>query len=359
MARDGKAHAMHRTILLAAALAALAAPAEAQEVKHFKAWTAVCDNLKTCSALGYTEQGTDNDAFIRVTRAAGPAAEPVVRLKTALAEGDDGKAPLAWRIGVDGATPAGLEAVAARAGDDDQRRAELTPSQSRALIAALRNGSMLSLKGGKVQIDIGLSGSSAALLWIDDRQGRVGTVTAMAARGARPASAVPAAPPAPVIRPAPAVSQAGLPSKPPKAILASPQRKDCDSDTALSQDPLVARLGPGQVLWGAPCSAGAYNLLSILFVADEAGKAAREITAPDAQAADPNADDELMNIDYDAKTRTLTSFSKARGLGDCGSQASWVWDGKAFRLLDETVMPDCEGVTLDDWPSLYHAVVAP
>ena len=346
---------MQRILLLAAALAASAAAAGAQEVKHFKAWTAVCDNLKTCSALGYTEDGTDNDAFIRLSRAAGPGASPMVSLGLDPSSSD--KAPLSWRVGVDGATPAGLEAVAMK-DVDGVLRARLSPAQSAALASALRNGTQLSLSGGGVRVSIGLSGSSASMLWIDDRQGRVGTVTALAARGPKSASAVPAAPPAPVVRPAPAVSQAGLPAKLPKAILASPRLKDCDSEDALSQDPLIARLGPGQVLWGAPCSAGAYNLLSVLFVADEAGRGAREITAPDAQAADPNADDELMNLDYDAKTRMLTSFAKARGLGDCGSQASWVWDGKAFRLLDETVMPDCKGVTSDDWPSLYHAVLA-
>ena len=154
-----------------------------------------------------------------------------------------------------------------------------------------------------------------------------------------------------------ALSQAGLPAKLPAAIRASPKLKDCDAE-AIGQDPTIARLGPGQVLWGAPCSAGAYNLLSVLFIADEAGRGAREIIPPDAQEPNPDAGDELMNIDYDAKTRTLTSFAKARGIGDCGVQSSWVWDGKAFRLLDETVMPDCQGVGSDDWPSLYHAVLA-
>lgn len=294
-----------------------------------------------------------------MTRAAGPGAEPVVVLKTELGDGDDGKAPVAWRVGVDGAAPAGLESVPARTGEDDERRAQLTPGQFRALIAALRAGSVLSLTGGRAKIDISLAGSSAALLWIDERQGRVGTVTALAARGAKPASAVPAAASAPAIHPAAAAPQDRLPTKLPKAVLAGPALKDCDSDNAISQGLLVARLGPGQLLWGAPCSAGAYNQRSVLFIADEAGQGAREITPSEADTArDANADDELMNIAYDAKARVLTSFAKARGLGDCGSTASWVWDGKTFRLLDETVMPDCAGVTSDEWPSLYHAVVA-
>ncbi|WP_175724569.1 DUF1176 domain-containing protein, partial [Burkholderia ambifaria] len=54
---------------------------------------------------------------------------------------------------------------------------------------------------------VSLSGLNAALLLIDDTQGRIGTVTALLRKGTRPASSVPAAPalpPAPV--PAPRVA---------------------------------------------------------------------------------------------------------------------------------------------------------
>jgi hypothetical protein len=64
-----------------------------------------------------------------------------------------------------------------------------------------------------------------------------------------------------------------------------------------------------------------------------------------------------MNVEYDPKTRTLTSFAKARGLGDCGSNQTWVWDGQAFQLLSETDMPQCRGAPPDDWPSRYVAKV--
>jgi hypothetical protein len=345
---------MYGALLLALAIAGAAGSAAAQEVQHFRAWTAVCDNLKTCSAYGYTDEGADNDAFIRLARTAGPDAAPAITI--GVSGGEDDAARIAWRISVDGAAPTGLEATRTRAADGG-RRAVLSPTQSRALAEALRNGASMKLQGGKATAQIGLSGSSAALRWIDDRQGRVGTVTALVARGSKPAAAVPAAPLPPVIRAAPAAPQDLLPDKLPAALGTSPILKDCDAE-AMGEPPTVARLAPGLILWGAPCSAGAYNLVSVLILADEAGRGAREITPPDAQAADPNADNELMNINYDPATRTLTSFAKARAIGDCGAAATWVWDGKAFQLLDEAVMPDCQGVGADDWPSLYHAVRA-
>jgi hypothetical protein len=349
---------MFRTLVIAIGALALAGAARAQAVKSFKDWSVVCDNLRTCSAFGYTEEGADTDAFIRIVRPGGPAGTPRVTLRADAEDGDDGKAPLTWRISVDGQVPPSLAAVAARAGESE-RRAELTPAQSAALIGALRSGAALTILGGKAPIAISLAGSSAALLWMDDRQGRVGTTTALVARGPKPASAVPPAPAPPMVRAAPPAPQTGLPTKLPALIRNDRRLKDCDDPEAAKFDPIVARLAPGEFLWAAPCSAGAYNLLSVLFVADEAGRGARELIPPDAEAPNPDADDELMNIDYDAKTRTLSAFAKARGLGDCGAATRWVWDGKAFALLDEQVMPDCRGVTADDWPSLYHAVRAP
>jgi len=348
---------MQRAIVLAAAILALASPADAQAVKSFKTWNAICDNLKTCTAFGYTDEGADAAAFIRLARAAGPAAAPKITLRAETEDGDDGSRPLAWRVAIDGAIPAGLRNVVTK-GSDGERRAELSPVQAAALLAALRNGAQLSLLGGKAPIAMSLAGSSAALLWIDDQQGRVGTVTALAAKGAKPASAVPPAPAPPAIHPAAAVSQTGLPAKPPGPILANPEMKTCDDPGARGDDFTIARLGPGQVLWGAPCSAGAYNFSQMLFVADEAGRGASLIVPPDAEATGSDTDKEVVNVDYDAKARILFSFDKGRGIGDCGASIQWVWDGRAFRLLDETVMPNCLGVIADDWPSLYHAVLA-
>ena len=75
--------------------------------------------------------------------------------------------------------------------------------------------------------------------------------------------------------------------------------------------------------------------------------------ASDVGGAPP--DDELMNVSFDPKARTLSSDAKGRGLGDCGSEATWVWDGQAFQLLSETEIDACRGVLPDDWPSRYVA----
>jgi hypothetical protein len=63
----------------------------------------------------------------------------------------------------------------------------------------------------------------------------------------------------------------------------------------------------------------------------------------------------MINPGFDTETATLSTFAKGRGPGDCGTEAGWTWDGKAFRVTLYRSMPYCRGVTLDDWPVLYRA----
>jgi hypothetical protein len=355
-ARLGEASSMQNAIHMALALAiGLAGAVNAQEVKHFKTWIAACDNLRSCAAYGFSDDSADDLGYLKLTRAGGPNATPRVVLQALDLNGDD-KPALKWRILVDGSAPPGLAGLNTRT-DDTGPRVELSTDQSRTLIAALRNGAALTLAGGKTPVTISLSGAAASLLWIDDRQGRVGTVAALAARGPRLAASVAPAPISPTVRAAALVSQARLPTKLPAGFDSRPDMSDCDTGND-HPAPFVVRLGSGQMLWAAACSQGAYNIIYKIFIADEAGRNARTSRLPAAIPSASNDETEVMNLNYRAKTGMLSSFAKARGLGDCGEQTSWVWDGHAFRLVDDSVMPDCHGVTADDWPSVFHATVS-
>jgi hypothetical protein len=54
-------------------------------------------------------------------------------------------------------------------------------------------------------------------------------------------------------------------------------------------------------------------------------------------------DPDLTNGGWDAKTRTLSSYAKGRGIGDCGVSQTYAWDGTRFRLIDQNVMGECRG----------------
>lgn len=58
---------------------------------------------------------------------------------------------------------------------------------------------------------------------------------------------------------------------------------------------------------------------------------------------------------FDPKTQTLTAFNKGRGIGDCGTEEAWVFDGNTFRLAELKLMSECKGVGAEDWPVVYRA----
>lgn len=339
----------------AAALVWLVASHAGAQQKSFKDWTASCDNLMRCSAFGFSGETADPSGFIRLNRDAGGAAAPKISLNRDEAEGAK---PQTWRVLVDGKPAPGLGALAARQ-TDSYMRVELTPAQGQALLAAMRGGSALTVENGSGEpLALSLSGSNAALLWIDDKQGRVGGATALISRGAKPASAVPPAPAMPVVRRGAPVSQAGLPKTLPKALRGDRAFAECDADTGrLGAPDEIHRLSPGVVLWATECDSGAYNAVYAMVLADDHGRNPRPVGLFTAPGEPAGSDDTVMNISFDPKTQTLTSFGKGRGIGDCGEQYAWVWDGKAFQLTEASEMGECRGLSPDEWPVTYRAAV--
>ena len=340
---------MRKLGLAVAALAMGLGGGASADSGSFGAWSVVCDNARVCTAFGFGELGEiGSSGFLRVTRGAGAADAPVIDLVTA------GMAATSLALAVDGVTPQGLTAVPATPieNDPERRLTKLTPVQSTALLAVLANGSELTLKEGRNPATIiSLTGSSAALRFMDDRQKRAGTTSALVARGSAPASSVPAPPSLPNVTPAKRVVQDDLPSEPSAALQA--RLRDCDDDIAdMGLDPQVARLAAGKIFWGVVCSRGAYNVVYSLFLTDESGGAVEALRVP---YPDGEGVVELMNIDFDPETQTLTNYDMGRGLGDCGALNSWVWTGTAFALTHQTFMPDCQGVTSEYWPVSYRS----
>jgi hypothetical protein len=326
--------------VLALAGLAMAAPASANET--FKDWWVACDNTRQCAAFGFAGEAFEMSGYLKVARGAGATDAPEAKL---VMEGPPGS----WSLAVDGKP---IVTVAAASEDGDGRAAAiLSAPQTSAVLAAAANGKALQVSAAGEPIGaISLAGSSAALRWMDDQQKRAGGVTALIARGPAPASAVPAPPLPPLVQAAPAVPQAGLPSKPPKSVMAL--MGDCDDDIAtLEIAPIAARLSPDLTLWAPLCTRGAYNMIYSFAVVDAKGAAHR---LPVRYAGSAEATTELMNVDYDPATRTLSNFEKGRGLGDCGAVNTWVWDGKAFAPTAQDLMGECRGVGPDDWVTTWR-----
>ncbi len=313
------------------------------ETRKFRDWLAVCDNANACVAFGPAVN--EGGGWIRVALDAGPAARPQIAAGLVdRAAGPDGLA-----LTIDGRRFA-LTDLPIKGSEASQG---LIRDAGPEVIDALAKGRRLTLGD---DVALSPSGAAAAFLWIDERQGRLGTTTALVRRGPRPASTVPAAPTLPVVGSAPAVAQTGLPRPVlPAAFEARADVRQCRADTAfnpdLQREITVERLSPAQELWGVPCFVGAYNFGLRYFVTGPNGVDPRPVRFPTAR--EPT--DEVVNGAYDPASRTLSAFNKGRGVGDCGIESAWVWTGRDFALQAESEMRECWGVPSAFWPTTWRS----
>ena len=344
---------MRILVALTAGLALLGGhAAQAAGMKSIRDWTAVCNNLNTCVAFAFPADEAEI-AWLRLERA-GDAGAPVTAVLAIYAEDDPDAGGGPWTLNVDGRPVPGLGVLSPVQDGTGFWRAEIPVASTRALTLAARDGSVLTVaRKGRPPARLSRSGGAATLIWIDEQQGRLGSPTALGrATGTPTAIGVPATP---RIAAGPAVAQTALPKAAPASVMKVIGECEDMEDRAI--EPLIARLSPGVVLYAPVCSLGAYNAVYSLVLADEAGRNPRLIGLPLPAGLEQTSLSDPMNLDYDPDTRILASFAKGRGIGDCGDETQWVWDGRAFQLLTLRMMAVCRGVPGDDWPVLYQATV--
>lgn len=326
----------------AAAVQAASAGPGLSERRAFRDWNVVCDNGGRCAA--YSGVGTGSWLMVRLD--AGPQAQPEILMDMTEISG------ARFQLVIDG-QPQNLVAPTGDAAGFCVPAANVSATLAR--LAAARE---VQLVAPDFENAIPAAGVSAALLWIDDRQGRLDTTSALIRRGDRPASTVPAAPALPVVAAAPATSQTGFGDEGqtlPATLEALPAVKACRTETAYSEwaskAVMSARLDASTELWAVPCFMGAYNIGHDWYVTGTGGREPRVATLPSAAGEASNG---TINGGYSAGTRTITAFAKGRGLGDCGVASTWTWTGRAFVLTAESAMEDCEGMPADAWPTTWR-----
>jgi hypothetical protein len=234
----------------------------------------------------------------------------------------------------------------------------VAPADTAQVLAAMRSAPEFELRkddGTRVG-SVSLKGVSAALLFMDEQQRRLGTSTALVRPGARPPSAVPPPPALPKVTAAAGSSRKVTLTGGETAALR--KRFGCAIDEVGGPDEKeVHPLGQDRLVLLA-CGAGAYNVTYVpLVVPAKGGVAAARHPAFDAPEAwwQGEGKPTLINAAFDPVRSELSSFAKARGLGDCGSGRSYVWDGARFRLTSQIDMDECRGST--DYISTWRAEV--
>jgi hypothetical protein len=317
----------------------------------FKDWAVGCDNGLSCQAVSLQPgEWADRAISVVIVRGGGATAALSFRIAGELAKAGN------YTLRIDG------RQIARGSIAPDSDFLTLSGGDALRLARAMGRGVALEVVGsdGKAIGRASLSGASAALRYIDAQQGRAGTTGAIVATGKRRPAARSA--PLPVITVKKITPSSLLPDT--SSLVALSESSPCTADRAGSTEDTAFSLGSGsrgaQALVLLNCGSGAYNFSSAVYIGQR-DTADKWTFAParfdygangfDGQSKVPI----VVNSDWDAARQMLTSFSKARGHGDCGSSESWVWDGAMFRMTQATIMGECRGAI--DWIPVWRAEV--
>lgn len=311
-------------------------------------WIASCDNVRHCEAVALPAQdGSETEWTLSFERNPDADAKPAFEISPAFGD------PVPnVRLRLDGnPMPVEINNDGILTGDP----VELLRSLSRARKAELVDTS------GKVIGTLPVRGASAALRWIDHQQQRSGGTTAIVARGPLSASTVPSPPPLPRIKQPPASNRS--PRELGAMDINAVQARGggyCQPERA---DPSYYRLDDRHTLAIVGCMLGAYQGSALVIIVEENGRwRPAQIEQPialDPEYSEPFDAYMLTGADYWPEGRLLSSAAKGRGLADCGSSASWAWDGQAFRLASYRALDECKGAMPGTWLLRWQTANSP
>jgi hypothetical protein len=321
-------------------------------------WSVGCGNSGLCYTSTFVrDQSTWLD--LRIVRNWPAAADPLLRITANVALNNEGTI----RFTVDGQSVEALPVAQLR----EVQASVATPPGFRplggegfwyptgavtsAILDAMRNGRVMTvdlpIDTETVTIKIPLQGLRSALNWLDERQDRSGTVSAIVRTGNEPA------------RDAPHAMPIQSPETLPPAVLAAwDENRFCsDIDPAIfaSLDAVAVPLEDKTTLYILPCGApSAYNTPYVAIQIRDGGKT-RQIPVVRMSDLGPFATDLFYNARWNAKTMELDGLFKGSGVGDCGTWSRWVWNGATFVLQEEASRQTCDGkeTPISDWPSTW------
>jgi hypothetical protein len=342
------------SLLLLASAQATVEPMPA-EIHNFADWVVACDNGLKCSALSLAPETiptlTGEEPEAKREEVSPWDRFGVMRMEREPAAG----APLVITVSDFEGTPAKLlqygEALNVRferAGEDEWR--VVAADQKEFLDRFFSEPLVLQDAAGKTLAWFATPGGRAAVTYMEERQGRLRTPTSVARPGRLPLTLIPAAPALPVVQVAPRTAERPL-AIPKRRLDAARREFGCTVEEigAASADETLAPLGGGRTLVLMGCGAGAYNYNSLVLIASREGNAIRIVPARFDVTRDPIEGEPdpkgffVTNADWDPATMSISEWAKGRGIGDCGTAATYAWDGQSFRLVEQKEMSECRG----------------
>ena len=321
------------------------------KVVTFKDWTVGCDNGLACQAVALMSEGLPEGALsIVAKRAEGVNGEFIIEMSGATTESDRFRVVIDGRIVDTGTLEVGSETI--KVSGVDAVKLARAMAKGKALRLVDGSGNMLG--------QASLFGAAAAFRYADAAQGRAGSRGAIIATGPK----------------IPAAKKATLPVIAGKKIKPTESLPDTAALVALSETSACAaeRLGPtedsayslgtgpngAQALVLLNCGSAAYNFSVGVYVGQQDANekwsfAPAKFDYNNTRLTEKGDLMLLVNAAWDSASQSMSSYAKGRGIGDCGSSHSYVWDGAMFRLTSATSMEECRGSL--DWIPVWRADV--
>ncbi|QJB70404.1 DUF1176 domain-containing protein [Parasphingorhabdus halotolerans] len=336
--------------LIFGASALAASVPQPSEIKIFKDWAVGCDNGGDCQAVSLEPENDsggigNGEGLLTMIRTAGN--DDIFKIHVLIQSGDFDR----YKMMVDGRL---VDTGPIAKGDNP---IEIVGEDARKVSKALARGMRMEITGpnGESLTSISLSGSTAAMRYMDARQKRAGTNTALVAKGRRMFRPLEAS--IPVIT----VDQWEASKLIPETgeIVSLVENSACKNERyGVVEDqvfPMGKRGNKNRALVLISCGSGAYNFSSAVYIgeyispAKGGGKTATgwqfklaKFDKPPSWGGD-GGPPLLVNADWDETNQLLGSYAKGRGLGDCGTAERFVWDGEQFRLVEASQMNECRG----------------
>ena len=343
---------MKKWLLAVLPATALAAPPQGF-YQNYQDWDIACDNTGTCRLAGYQANETEPPVSILFTRQAGANAAVIGEVSLPPFNDDEAQlASIATRneLVLNGKSLGKLAF-------NKKGQGKLSSAQTSALLEALKKESKISIRSGKYEWHLSDQGAAAAMLKADEFQGRLNTPSALIRKG-NSNQAVLNPQPEPVIH-AVAVPQKAsymLEQDTPRhsavmKLLSESNRVSENDDKycpALhnkeqmhcNRSLSIYPLNKQQVLVEAICIGGAYQTSGYYAIADKELTKIEQVLPPMVYGGHGG---------FDEKTATLSGSFKGRGIGDCWTSNTAVWDGKSFVRSGEHTTGSCKGFTGGAW----------
>jgi hypothetical protein len=345
-----------RRILAALSLMLLAAsisgPQAAETRRYFDDWLGACRDDGYCSAIAYVNpnpgDGRVADYWFRIGRHAQEiwwelSFTPIVVMA-------DPAAPMTLVIDDAATSFSGSVEVAPYGAINDFF---FLGTGAQGVMDQMMPGNRLDVRftdetGAPRLASFSLKGLTAALIWIDETQGRLGSERVAEAPpvGLSPANRPP---------PPPSSGELTLADMPADLVALDSARPDaCDGFDILDWSFYAYPLGEGQTLYLLPCTGGAYNRFYSVYLGDGAGYQRLDFATP-TYSAGWQAEPGIWLESFDPQTLELRSSNLGRGMGDCGMRGRWQWNGSRFVMLDYTLQAACDAsVEPGDFPLVYR-----